>query len=199
MAASYRAASGSGSGVAGTASSWAEEAASGISVVSAAYSGVLAISDVPKVTGSEAETGVLSVGLPQAESRAMQPETSRIANSFCFKRITSFQWIDTEYHVQTQKATGPSFFRRPGRKNRKPPRGLQEIMLLHCVRKNLAKKRFFSENAIDLGEKLQYNDLRNSNGAVRIPTPHSASVFISEKNSPAEIMSKGVDHSGSKH
>jgi hypothetical protein len=188
MAASYRAASGSGSGVAGTASSWAEEAASGISVVSAAYSGVLAISDVPKVTGSEAETGVLSVGLPQAESRAMQPETSRIANSFCFKRITSFQWIDTEYHVQTQKATGPSFFRRPGRKNRKPPRGLQEIMLLHCVRKNLAKKRFFSENAIDLGQKLQYNDLRKQQWRCEDRYPSQRLCLYYEKNSPAEII-----------
>jgi hypothetical protein len=61
---------------------------------------------------------------------------------------------------------------------------LQEIMLLHSVRKFLAKNRFFSENAIDLGRKLQYNDLRNSNGAVRIHPPHSASVFIMRKIPP---------------
>jgi hypothetical protein len=61
-------------------------------------------------------------------------------------------------------------------------------MLLHSVRKFLAKKRFFSENAIDLGRKLQYNGLRKQQWRCEDTSPSQRLCLYYEKNSPAEII-----------
>jgi hypothetical protein len=124
------------------------------------------------------EETVLSGEPPQPDSRRMQLAQRKIANCLKFNGLTSFGRIETEYHVFAQKATEASFFKSLWRRIPRCLRGLQGIMLLHCARKKTGFTRFFSKNVIDLGEKLQYNGLRNSKGAVRIFTPHSASDFI---------------------